>query len=198
MNRRVWCVFLLIVLSGCASRVKRVVAPPANPGLQLSYLDLQPGWRLRVITPLTKSGTYRVGLSGEARQDGNSTLAASDEFLGYETSFYTVRRRGRRGVQIQFTSGEQTTNGVTRPESKPRAELFALSPHANYVRLLYLARVSKSDHNMAVIAARKQELLAGVTAQVQADPQACRDGDATFCSWIPAGIAVRPEARKPG
>ena len=45
-------VALAIVLTGCAARKARV-APAAVD--RPDYIDLQPGWRLRVVTPVLKS-----------------------------------------------------------------------------------------------------------------------------------------------
>jgi hypothetical protein len=199
MNCRIWCIFVAAVLTGCASRATRVIpAPQAAARLQVPYVDLQPGWRLRVITPLTKSGTYKLAPTREQQNGGTVTLAAGDDFLGYETSLYSVQPRGRNGVRIEFISAEETKDGVTTAEAHPRIQLFGLPRRAKYVRLLYLTRVSRSDHDMAVVAASRQELLAQVTAQVQSDSRACHNDDGTFCSWIPAGIAVRPEKRAAG
>lgn len=161
MNGVILCLFAAIFLTGCASRTTRVSIPSSeNARLQSSYIDLQPGWRLRVVTPLTKSEIYEVAPDEGKREGGMITLAAGGDFLGYETSFYTVRPQGRKGVRIQFASGEQTKNGITSVEAHRQLQLFDLPRGDKYVRLLYLARVSRRDHNMAVIAARRRQLLA--------------------------------------
>jgi hypothetical protein len=50
---------------------------------------------------------------------------------------------------------------------------------------------------MAVVATREMDTLATLTHQVQTDPSSgCRSDRISFCSWIPAGIAVRPELQK--
>lgn len=189
-------ILLTAAMTGCARRAALVIpASPASAGLQSPYIDLQAGWRLRVITPLTKSGRYLVGMSEETQQNGTVTLTLSDDFLGYATSFYNVLRTGRSGVRLQFASGEQTRNGVTAALTRPQPDLSDLPRGAKYIRLVYLRRVSRSDHNMAVIAAAREQALAQVTAEVLADSRACRDRDNAFCSWVPAGIAVRPERR---
>jgi hypothetical protein len=195
MMRSTLCVSLLAVLSSCAPRSTGVPISPASASLQVPYIDLRPGWRLHVVTPLTKSGSYQLGPAQQRQDAGTLSVTAEDDFLGYETSFYSVQPRGRSGVRITFTSAEETKNGVTSAEAARRVRLFELSPRAKYVRLLYLARVSRSDHDMAVVAASKQELLAAKTVEVQANPQACQNVEQTFCSWIPAGIAVRAEMK---
>lgn len=196
MNRAIVSVFVTAVLTGCAARANRPIPIPASTGLQSSYIDLQPGWRLRVITPLTASGSYRPTLASKRGADGTVTFALGDDFLGYETSFYSVTARARGGVRIKFISAEDTKNGVTAAAASPRARLFDLSRHVAYVRLVYLARVSRSDHDMAVIAAHRPELLNQATIEIEANPQSCRTTDKISCTWIPAGIAVRPERRR--
>jgi hypothetical protein len=50
---------------------------------------------------------------------------------------------------------------------------------------------------MAVVAAKDMEALDILTYRVQADPSGgCRSDSRSYCSWIPEGIAVRPEVQK--
>ncbi len=193
MLRPIFCLAVLITLTGCASRSVRTPASPSTANLRAPYLDLQPGWRLRVITPLTKSGTYRPRMRKQEQNSATVTLSPADDFIGYETAYYALRPRGRTGVHIVFASAVDTQNGITAAVAHPRARLFELPHGAKYVRLLYLKRVSETDHDMAVLASDEPTLLAQFTTQVQADPHACENLRDTFCSWIPAGIAVRAE-----
>src|SRR5437764_528004 len=54
--------------------------------------DLQPGWRIRVVIPLTKSGKYKVETSTTQTSGNTIELKASDDLLGYEEDFYEVNR----------------------------------------------------------------------------------------------------------
>jgi hypothetical protein len=86
-------------------------------------------------------------------------------------------------------------------EAQPQsiAPLFRLPFAARLVRLIYLIRVSQSDHDMAVVAAGDIDALNALTLRVQSDPAgACHDEPATFCSWVPQGIAVRAEGDPSG
>jgi hypothetical protein len=187
------------VLTGCASRTTHVSPPATSAGLQLPYIDLQPGWRLRVVTPLTKSGTFEPdSMSREVQSSGGTTISTSADFIGYETSFYRVEPRTLGGVHVKFVSAEKVVDGVTTDQAVPSVLLFHLPGSARYIRLLYLARVSKSNHDMAVIAASRQNLLAQRTTLIQANPSLCENGDSSFCSWVPPGIAVRPESPASG
>ena len=160
---------LAIVLTGCAARK----APaPAGANDRSDYIDLQPGWRLRVVTPVLKSG-------------------------GYELAYYAVRSRSGTGVRLEFLSAEITEEGQKSARSRPLTPLFQLPSGAKYVRLIFLTRVSRADHDMAVIAARESEALDGLTRRVLDDPTGeCKSEDRTYCSWVPRGIAVAPELQK--
>ena len=196
MTRATIAVLMATLLSGCRSRWVRAPSPSsATADLRTPYIDLQPGWRLRVITPLTRSGKYQLGLAGQQVTGSAVTLAAGDDFIGYQTSYYAVQPRRRAGIHIVFTSAQDTRDGITAARSTPHASLFQLPRGARYVRLLYLARASRSDHDMAVLASSEEPALMHLTATVQAHPEACENTRRTFCSWIPAGIAVRPEVR---
>ncbi len=170
---------------------------PATP--DASYIDLQPGWRLRVVTPILKSGGYRLHAASQ-RVDGNAiTVSAGDDFVGYETAYYAINGRRRAGVSVRFQSAEITKASQANPQSRAMVPLFQLPRWATHVRLIYLERVSRADHDMAVAAAKDATSLETFTRAVQANPtDACRAGRRTYCSWIPAGIAIRPELPKNG
>ena len=196
---RLVLVFLAALLAGCSSaRITRAPVPQVKTGLpSLDYVDLQPGWRLRVVTPLPKSGGYRVADETQQVSGSTMTLSAGKDFIGYETSYYAVQPRGRTGVRIRFTSAESVRDGKAGMEQRPAVPLFQLPGNVRYVRLLFLVRVSQADHNMAVLAARDEMAMDEVTRQVQADPAGgCRAHKSSVCQWIPAGIAVRAEKLK--
>jgi hypothetical protein len=161
-----------------------------------TYIDLQPGWRLRVVTPILRSGGYQLQVVDQQAAGNTIALSTGTDFLGYETAYYAVRARGR-GIRVQFSAAEITQDGETAPQPQPVAHLFQLPRDVRHVRLIYLLRTSQADHDMAVVATGEMDTLATLTQRVQADPSSgCRSGSASFCSWIPAGIAVRPEIQK--
>jgi hypothetical protein len=163
----------------------------AGPGVD--YVDLRAGWRLRVVTPLLKSGGYRIRAAEQQTSGSIVTISAGDELLGYETAFYAVEPRGA-GVRVRFLSAELTKGDETIQQRRPIERLFRLPRRARHVRLVFLRRLSNADHDMAVVAARDRAVLDARTRDVQADPgHACTESGPAHCSWIPAGIAVRPE-----
>lgn len=149
------------------------------------------------VVPILKSGGY-VLRELAAQTDGKTvTVDTGGDFLGYEIAYYTVQGRRGGGVRIEFASAEGTRSGVTASETKSIAPLFQLPRGVRYVRLIYLIRVSQVDHDMAVAAARDIGSLNALTLRVQAKPgEACRDGRDEWCSWVPQGIAVRPEVER--
>jgi hypothetical protein len=174
------CVLAILLGGACERRAARIDAPPE---LVPGFVDLRPGWRLRVVTPLLKSGGYTL------------TVAAGDELEGYETSYYSVAPHPKGGVRIAFASADVTKQGASAPQPRPVAPLFDLPAGARFVRLIFLTRVSPTDHDMAVVAAADPTALSRLTAEVQADSRACVSARRSYCSWIPLGIAVRPESR---
>ena len=193
MSNRSLLLLLLLTVTNCIRRPVST-AVPSEIG-QASYVDLQPGWRLRAIVPLWKSaasGSQAGEVVASSSLDHSMTVRASTDFAGYETQYYALRRN-HGGVRIRFDSATATRNGGAFTEEHPTIELFRLPSNARYVRLVYLLRESQSDHNMAVVGANSRELLAAQTRLIEADAAACRVSPDSSCSWIPAGIAVRPE-----
>ena len=185
---------LACVLTACAPRRVQVTTPAATE--PSTYIDLQPGWRLRVVTPILRSGGYRLQPVDQQADGKTIAVSTGTDFLGYEIAYYAVRARGR-GVRVEFSAAEISQDGKTTLQTQPVAHLFQLPRSARYVRLIYLLRTSQADHDMAVVATGEMDTLATLTHQVQADPSSgCRSESARFCSWIPAGIAVRPEIQK--
>ena len=195
--RLVLSLALASVLTGCAARSPRVSTQAAAVRPDFGYIDLQPGWRLQVVTPIVRSGGYRLR-AGDQQMNGNTmTLSVGSDFLGYETAHYAVTARNGAGVRVEFNSAEVTKEGQTSPQPRPVAHLFRLPRGARFVRLIYLVRMSAADHDMAVAAAGDTYTLELLTKRLLAGPaEACRSEGRSFCSWIPQGIAVVPEVRR--
>jgi hypothetical protein len=153
-------------------------------------VDLEPGWRIRVITPLIAGGGYKPKLK-QMQQDNPLALELGEDFLGYETSYYDVRE----GLKVQFARAEMTRDGKMSPEAKPMHPLFTARRGTKHVRLVFLERGSSTIHDMAVLSARNLPALEELTAKLRASPA---DGCKAGCEWVPAGIAVRGEKQKDG
>ena len=182
----------LLFTNGCAHRA--TTARPNSDQLRNdSFLDLTPGGQLRIVMPVLKPGTSPV-VTGQQRQEGSTIVLSASNLLGYSSSYYAVEGRGSGTVRLRFNSAEVTREGITRSQATPPDLPFALPQKAGHLRLIYLLRSSQADHNMAIVAVRKRELLQSFTEQVQADPSRCTSTKHIFCSWVPTGIAVRPES----
>ena len=195
---------VVIVSLGACRKTAPAPAPAPAPLAAANSIDLEPGWRVRVVTPIQKSGSFIVKtVAGEATEKADAAGArklelavkASPDLLGYEMSYYSVNARGRDGVAVAFQSATAIIDGVPAPRSSPALPLFQLPSWARRVRILHLLSKSDADHNAAILAARDPRELDRLTAIVEANPAACRDYPASVCQWIPAGIAVRPERR---
>ena len=120
------------------------------------------------------------------------TLSARD-LAGYETLYYAVEGSKGGKVRLRFASAEVTKDDKTTAETQPAALPFPLPAKPQHLRLLFLIRSSRSDHNMAILGAHDQRSLVAFTDRLKEDPDACRASRAVFCAWVPAGIAVRPQ-----
>lgn len=184
-----------VILTACAPRASRVVIPASGLSSPSEFVDLQPGWRLRVVTPILKSGGFRVHVdapvSTAASAGGglNLDIRAGSDFVGYELAYYSVTQR------IEFQSAVVTKDDKPFPEKTSLVKLFDLPSARTHFRLIYLQRISATDHDMAVLGANLPEQLDAETRLVQADPKACHGGVQVTCEWIPAGIAVNAEKR---
>lgn len=197
--RPISCLSVALLLS-CAPWAGRVPAKPAIPPLPgpvaaraVDYIELRPGWRLRVTTPLLKSGAYQLQ-AAEEQVDGNTVvLDAAGDFEGYETAFYAIGSRPDGSLRIDFISADVMKAGKVIPQLRSKVPLFRLPYNTKFVRLIYLTRVSKFDHDMAVVAAAEMGELEKLTKEVQTRQEACQTGENSVCFWVPAGIAVVPE-----
>lgn len=196
------CVALVILVSlaGCSKSVKVATAPPPIPTeTTREYIDLEPGWRLRIVAPVTKSGSTDVGVLTEQRQGNVITLKTSADLIGFETAFWSIIARPGGGISIRLASAELTVEGKPSPIEKPTRALVHVPHSARYVRAFYLTRKSDADHNMALAGAARIEQLEAFTRAFHESPnEACADyaRQRHYCEWIPAGMAVRPEAPK--
>jgi len=147
------------------------------------------------VTPVLKSGRYIADFKQTSSTNGAVELSAGDDFVGYETSYYRVLRAAQSGVYIEFMSSTVTIEGKESQKSQPIVRLFQIPREARHVRLVFLTRVSRADHDQAILGATELDKLDRLTELVEADPAAnCRpQPDKAYCEWIPKGISVRAE-----
>ena len=189
------CLTLVLLLSLAACARRKVSLPAQSPCLppEASFIDLEPGWRLRAVFPLWKPGTtdHKLAAQKSDEKTRTVTLQANDNFVGYETQYYRIRKRWG-AMQICFHSADVTKDGVSSSLDRPSQEVVKVPANTKRVRLVFLARASQADHNMAVIAANTDNVLNEATRKFEADPASCPHLDC-YCAWIPAGVAIRAE-----
>lgn len=181
----------VLLFPACARKTLSPAASATFP-LDNSYMDLAAGGRLRITVPVLNSGEYQIATHA-AQQNGNTLTLLASELVGYEVSYYSIEKRSHGKVQLKFTSAAITENTETVQETSAPALPFPLPQSAQHVRLIYLVRASSADHNMAIAASKNLEALNELTRHLKANPEVCKHNDLVFCSWVPAGVAVRPE-----
>jgi hypothetical protein len=159
---------LLLLLCGCAARrvpVSQDEAEALNP----SFLEIQPGTRLRVITPVLKSGGYVAKTLTEITPGDPFNLRVGNDYIGYADDYYLAKPHGV-GVRIEFQSADIVKEGKSTPQSQPTLNLFRFSLQMRFIRLVYLVRVSGADHNTAIVAGQTQADVESATSRLQSDP----------------------------
>jgi hypothetical protein len=184
-----------VIVNSCIHHYPQPSPPSAD--LNAGYLDLQAGWRVRVVTPILKSGKYQIEplQATGTNSTGTVELNVGDDFVGYETSFYEVLPANSGGVRVMFQSAEAVRNGKRFRVSDPVSKVFGFPESIDYIRLFLMVRGSRADHDMAIVAAKDRSALEQVTKTLQANPDSCRRLSVSICFWVPQGIAVRPEKK---
>lgn len=193
----------ILALVLCACRHRSVPAPVPTVSSPGGYFDLEPGWRLRVITPILQSGKFRLRDVPSGASGNTLTLKTDGEFLGYETAYYSVNKRRGSGVRVSFPTAREMRDGQLTEKAQPLVSLFQMPRGIRHVRLVQLQRSSDRSYDMAVVGARHETALADLTAVVKSAPdEQCVASRERYCAWVPSGIAVRPEKeadhRQPG
>jgi len=130
---RVLVAAICTLLTACGTHRSQPEPSPIN---NLSYIDLQPGWRIRVVAPILKSGGYKVQLQEVRNQNGTITMKTGKDFEGYETDYYDVRvtdgllKISFRSGDVRFTAQPCSSLGFTVRSANERAICTFVIPHA--------------------------------------------------------------------
>ena len=191
-------IFLTLAIISTVSACAHHRSPePTAISHDRAFIDLQAGWRIRVVTPILKSGTFKVQTQELRTGDGTINLKVSNDFEGYETDLYIARAQGKAGISVQFVSAEVTDiNGKTTSKPHPIVPLFVFPQNIQYVRLLFLTRLRQAEHNEAIVGTSSLAALDELTQGIEASPdENCRNSIEAVCSWVPEGISVQPERK---
>jgi hypothetical protein len=183
---------ILFAALGCVPKTARAPSVATSPPNDNSYMDLAAGTNLRILVPILTSGRYQIATDSVGQGHGAIVLSAAN-LVGYEVSYYSVDGRDGGKTRLKFKSAEITKDAKTVPEAKAPPLPFPLPVKVQHIRLIYLVRNSEADHNMAITASKDLAALNAFTVQIKATPDVCERDGAVFCTWVPAGIAVRPE-----
>ena len=170
---------------------------PAAISHDRAFIDLQAGWRIRVVTPILKSGNFKVHTEEVQTSAGTVNLKLPSDFEGYETDFYRALAESKDAIAVKFVSAEVIDiNGKRTTKPKPIVPLFVFPHGIQYVRLFFLTRVSQAEHNEAILGASSLAGLEQLTQRLGANPdENCRNSNGEVCSWVPEGISVQPEKK---
>ena len=146
------------------------------------------------MTPVLKSGKYIADFREMPSSGGAIELSAGDDFVGYETSYYRVSPAAQSGVSVEFMSSTVTIEGKKSQKQQPIVRLFQMPAAVRHVRLVFLTRVSRADHNQAILAAAELDELDRLTKLVEADPATnCRSKTTAIASGCPKGSQFAPK-----
>lgn len=192
-------ILIAVSFGGCH---RQKLMPAAAPGSLVStktFIDLQPGWRLSLITPMRRDSAneaWRYGQPKMKTETGNGlnvTIALNPELqFGFERSVYSVQAKG-----LTWQESVRTLEGKEERALEPILKLFPQPAKTQSLRLLFLTRASDLNYNTALLSAPNPSAMEAFTVAVRANPDlACQSGKDQACIWIPPGVAARPE--KPG
>lgn len=176
--------------------------PAAAPGSLVSlrtFIDLQPGWRLSLVTPMRRDSAaepWRYGqptIKTETTNGLNVTISVDPKSqFGFERTYYVVKAKG-----LAWQESMRNLEGKEARALAPILKLFPNPARTQRLRLLFLTRASDLNYNTALLSAPNPTAMEAFTVAVRANPdQACQPGKAQTCICIPPGVAARPE--KPG
>lgn len=139
------------------------------------YLDLRAPFATKVVKPLRRNGAT----------------------IGFETQYFHVDPApDGDGSRLTLHAAEQIINDRRIVPATPEPVL-TVSPEARYFRLFFLARRSAADHNIALLAAARQDALDLATPAFQQEPaEYCQSPrDRVACTLFPVNTAVGAELR---
>jgi hypothetical protein len=173
--------------------------PASAPGSLVparTFVDLQPGWRLSLVTPLRRDSAteaWRYGqpnVKTETTNGLNVTISVNPgSQFGFERTAYAVLAKG-----LAWQESVRNLEGKEERAVEPILKLFPKPAGTQRLRLLFLTRASDLNYNTALLSAPNQSAMEAFTLAVRANPdQACLPGKSQTCIWIPPGVAARPE-----
>jgi hypothetical protein len=122
-------------------------------------INLEPGFRLKVLAPILKPGFQEVKVLHAPRATGGPLEMTVEGLEGYETAYYAVQPREGGGVQFSLSSVEQNRMNVVTHTSEAKAFELRPAPGARFFRLMFLRRASVADRDISLLGAPEWGLL---------------------------------------
>jgi hypothetical protein len=155
--------------------------------ISAGFLDLGPGNRLEVISPILREGAPAdaplIETTGVAGNDRNIevTLRASPNLVGHETAWYGFEPKPGGGATIAPITASASVRGIVMPLERPATNYFTFASDTSYYRLFY-----KPEEQTAVVvgAASREQLphnLAG-----------CGQPGGLQCITLPSRVGINP------
>jgi len=155
--------------------------------IHAGYIDLAPGFRLEVISPIVRPGTPEgEPLVQDAGVDGNDrslnvTLKASPNLVGHETAWYRLTQKAEGGSRIAAVSAVATIRGIAMPLEEPGTNHFKFGADSGYYRLFF-----KPEQQRAVIVGVASR------AALPLDTDSCGKPGGPECTTMPQHVGVNP------
>ena len=190
-----------LALSETAVLAEQIVeSVPINPTVAWRLLhpaaygsvDLVPGYRLKLVSPIVREGAPASSSSVTPEITSGTdaqlsvTLKSSPDFLGYEVSWYEIQPSGT----FAFAAAESHLGQQVVAERSPRVTYFSFPPTTNHYRLFYLTRSSHADHNTAILASATPAELIRLTPTFADDSTACDKAPAHTCVTLPKDVGL--------
>jgi hypothetical protein len=162
------------------------------------YIELGPENRLQTQAPIIKSGeppeTNAIEIASVTGTDRalNVDIRESDEAIGVETSWYTLRPKANgAGTTIVPLSTERRVDDKREAAAGPSRNYFQFAPEIGFYRLIYKADISgKGAITEIVVGAPNRLELDRRTRQVLDDFDTCKISDPSLCAVIPRHVGL--------
>jgi hypothetical protein len=167
--------------------------------VQRGFVELGPENRLQTQAPILKSGK-----SGDANVidiasvtgHGNTLdvdIRESEDVIGVETAWYTLRPKPGAGTTIVPISAERRVEDQITPIAAPTGDYFRFAPVIGFYRLIYKADIdAKGSVTEIVVGAPDRLELERRTSRVLGDFDTCKVSDPNLCAVIPRHVALNP------
>jgi hypothetical protein len=153
-------------------------------------VTLEPGFRLKVVAPLLKSGYSEIKTALAPNSKPGQLEVNVEGLEGFETSYYDIRPRSGGGVEFALASVEQNRIGKITNPLAPAAFQFDIAPGISHFRLLFLRRLSIADRDISLLGGESWSVLLSSAQRFDTVP-----GSVSECTTTPGLQCVAVTAK---